>query len=328
MITRRIILTAVGAASLLRPLRLLAQQRSKTYRIGFLGPTSAAAYASRIAAFRRGLGELGYVEGKNLVIEERWADGKYERLPGLVDELVKLKVDIIVATTTPAARAAQQSTKTVPIVAVNVANPLASGLVTSLARPGGNLTGLANYVGDTTEKQFGLLMALVPKLSRVAALTNPANQSHPGLLKSVEAAAEKTGTRVLAVKASNPAEIEDAYASIAQQRAEALIVLAEPLFYEHRVQVVALAARLRLPAIYNARQYVEAGGLISYGSNIDENHRHAARYVDKILKGARPGDLPVEQPSTIELTVNRKTAAQLGVSLPAEMLVSADKVVD
>jgi len=313
---------------LLRPLRLLAQQQAKTYRIGFLAPTSAAAYATRIAALRRGLGELGYVEGKNIVIEERWADGKYERLPRLAGELVKLKVDLIVTSTTPAAVAAQQSTKTVPIVAVNVADPLAAGLVTSLARPGGNITGLANYVGDTAGKQFGLLAVLVPKLSRVAVLLNPANQSMPGLLKSVEAAAEKTGTRVLPVKASNPAEIEDAYAAIAQQRAEALIVLAEPLFYEHRVQVVALAARLRLPAIYNARQYVEAGGLISYGSNIDEIHRHAARHVDKILKGARPGDLPVEQPSTMELTVNRKTAAQLGVSLPAEMLVSADKVVD
>ena len=326
MITRRNLLIGLGAASLGAPLKSLAQ--SKTFRIGFLGPVSASSYASRIAAFRQALRELGYVEGKNITIEERWADGKYERLPGLAEELVKLKVDLIVTSTTPPSRAAQHSTRTIPIVMVSVSDPVGSGLVASLARPGGYITGVANLVGDTTEKQFDLLVATAPKLSRIAVLSNPDNQAMQGLIKKVQESAYKIGARVFLVQARTPEEIDRAFSVMTQQGAKALIVLAEPLFFQQLTQVVNLASKARLPAIYNARQYVEAGGLMSYGSNNEEVHRYAARYVDRILKGAKPSDMPVEQLSAMELTINKKTAKTLGITFPREVLVLADKVIE
>jgi putative tryptophan/tyrosine transport system substrate-binding protein len=328
MITRRNLLIGLGAASLGAPLISLAQQQSKAFRIGFLGPVSASSYANRVAAFRQGLRELGYVEGKNITIEERWADGKYERLPRLAEELVKLKVDLIVATATPPARAAQQSTRTIPIVMVSVSDPVGSGLVASLARPGGNITGVANLVGDTTEKQFDLLVATAPKLSRIAVLSNPDNQAMQGLIKKVQASAYKIGARVFLVQARTPEEIDQAFSVMTQQGAKALIVLAEPLFFQQRAQLVNLAGKARLPAIYNARQYVEAGGLMSYGSDNEKVYRYAARYVDRILKGAKPSEMPVEQLSAMELTINKKTAKTLGITFPREVLVLADKVIE
>jgi len=325
---RRNVIAALASLGSLFPGALLRAQPSKVWRIGFLGAPSAAGYAGNIAAFRRGLRELGYIEGKNVAIEERWADGKYERLPELARELIQLKVDLIVTTTTPAARAAQQSTTTLPILAVNVADPIGSGLVTSLSRPGGNITGLANFVGDTIEKQFELLAAVVPKLSRIGVLSNPANQSMQGLIQSIHKRAQKIGVRVILVEARKPEEIEPAFSAVAQQRADALIVLAEPLFFLHRWQVVDLASKTRLPVIYNGRKYVEAGGLMSYGADVEEIHRYAARYVDKILKGAKPADLPIEQPRAMELTINRKTARTLGLRLPQDVLALANKVID
>ena len=323
---RRFLLGAgmlLGAAPLAR-----AQSASKAFRIGFLGPTSADAWATRVEAFKRGLAEHGYVEGKNISIEFRWADGKYERLPDLAAELVRLRPDVIVTTTTPPARAARDSTKTIPIVVVNVADPVGAGLVASLARPGGNITGVANFVGDTTEKQFDLLTSTVPNLARLAVLSNPGNQSMQGLIGRVTGLAKRANIQIVHVRARTGEEIAQAFATIAEQRAEALLVLAEPLFYANRVQLTNLAEKARLPAIYNLPEYPEAGGLMSYGTNVNEVHRYAAGHVDKILKGARPENLPVEQPNKMEFVVNLKAANAIGVKFPRALLVRADRVIE
>ena len=328
MLTRRTVLVIIGLGLLANPLRAVTQQRSRVFRIGYLVPGSASAYASRLEAFKQGLGKLGYTEGKNFVIEYRWADGKYERLPDLAAELVRLKLDLIVTQTTPPTQAAQQATSTIPIVMVSVGNPVEIGLVASLARPGGNTTGVANFVGDTSAKQLDLLAATVPKLSRVAVLMNPANPSSKVIVKDVQTVAQAIGVRIILTQAQTPAEIEQAFSVMTKDRAQALLLLGDGYFFQQRVQITELAAKARLPAIYNIREYAEVGGLMSYGANALEITRRAAAYADRILKGAKPADIPVERPNTLELVINRKTEKALGIRFPGEMLLRADKIIE
>jgi putative ABC transport system substrate-binding protein len=322
---------AVGAllstGALLGLGRVLAQQ-GKLWRIGFLWPLTPDATPNRLAAFRDGLREFNYVEGRNISIEHRWAEGNYDRLAALAADLVRLNVDLIVTTTTPAAVAAKNATRTIPIVFVNVADPVATGLVASLARPGGNLTGVTNFFGTTTLKQLDLLLTAVPKASRIALLSNPDNQSMQGLIKSLESASEKRAVRLFNVEARTATDLDRTFSNVLRQRPDALLVLAELVFFANRKRVVAFAAKAHLPAAYPQPEYVEVGGLMSYGPDIEQLHRIAARYVDKILRGTKPAELPVEQPNAIELVINRRTAKTLGITLPRELLVSATRVLE
>jgi putative ABC transport system substrate-binding protein len=272
--------------------------------------------------------ELGYVEGKNLVIEWRFAEGMYERLPTLAAELVKMQVDVIVPAGTPMIIAAQKATTTIPIVFGGINDPVGSGFVKSLARPGGNITGLSNISVDISAKHLEMLLGMVPKLSRVAVLVNPDNSSHAMVLKSVQSAAQRTNAKILPAEARTAPEIEKVFSAVTGAKAGAVIVAGDALFNQQVRQIVELAAKHRLPSVGAIREYVDAGGLMSYGPSITESYRRAATYVDKILKGAKPGDLPVEQPTKFELFINRKTAKALGLTIPQSLLISADKVID
>ena len=328
MNTRRRIVLALGAGALAAPLASFAQQKPpKVARIGILGAGSASVWASRVEALRAGLRDLGYVEGKNIVIEYRWAEGKYERLPGLAAELVRLKVDVIVAVGTPAIQAAQRATTSIPIVMAVTADPVGSGFVASLSRPGGNITGLSSLNVDVSSKYLELLRAAVPKLSRVAVLVNPGHLLHPDFLKQVQAAAKTTGVNVSPVQASTASQIEAALGAMTRERAGALIVLPDPFYLTQAPRIAELAAQNRLPTMFWSRESVEAGGLMSYGQYLAEHYRRAAYYVDKILKGVKPADLPVEQSTKFELVINRKTAKALGLATPQSLLVRADEVI-
>jgi putative ABC transport system substrate-binding protein len=272
--------------------------------------------------------ELGYIEGKNLTIEWRFANGEYERLPGLAQELVRLNVDAILALGPPGAIAAQKATATIPIVAVVSVDPVAAGLVKSLAQPGGNLTGLSNLGLDLGAKHLELLLTIVPKLSRVAVLVNPVNTTHGMIVERVQAASQRVGVKVLALQAQTAQEIDSAFARMSRENAGAVIVALDPFFIQQAPQIAAGAIRHRLPSVFAFREAAEAGGLLSYGQNQADIYRRAAGYVDRILKGAKPADLPVEQPTTLELFVNRKTATALGLSIPHPLLISADKVIE
>ena len=328
--TRRTLLIALGAGALVVPLAPFAQQQGKLWRVGFLTPERrpASLDSDVYDAFRLGMRELGYVEGKNLVIEWRFADGKYERLPELVAEMVQLKLDAIVAVATPSIRAAQKATPTIPIVMVNPADPVGSGFIASLARPGGNITGLSNQLVDVSPKHLEMLLSMVPKLGRVAVLVNPANQGTLFILKSVQAAARSTNAAILPVEARTPAEIEKAFSAMARENVKAVIVARDSLFNQQVRQVAELAAKGRLPTVAGLREYVEAGGLMSYGPNRADIYRRAATYVDKIFKGAKPSDLPVEQPTKLEMVINRKTAKALGLTIPQSLLIRADQVIE
>lgn len=327
---RRRLLIALAAGALAAPFGSLAQQQGKVWRVGFLSQRARpdSLDSDVFGTFRRGMRELGYVEGKNLVIEWRFADGKIERLPDLASELVRLKVDIILAAGSPATGAAQKATATVPIVMGSVSEPVGAGFVKSLARPGGNITGLANMSGDTVSKQLEMLLSMVPKLSRVAMLMNPDSSTQVTTLKNVQAAAQGVGVTVLPVKARTPQEIENAFSVMTREKAGAVIVAADQYFRQQRFQIAALAMKHRIPSILPNREFAEAGGLMSYGPNVIDNYRRAAIYVDKIFKGARPGDLPVEQPTKIHLAINRKTAKTLGLTIPQELLLRADEVIE
>jgi putative ABC transport system substrate-binding protein len=328
MITRRKLLIALGANALVAPLGSFAQQQGKVWRVGFLGESEQSFYVQRLDAFKAGMRELGYVEGKNLVIETRFADSKYERLPGLVVEMIELKVNAIVAVSTRSISASQKATITIPIVMVNAGDPVGSGFVASLARPGGNITGLTNMLGDVSPKHLEMLVSMVPKLVRVGVLVNPPSSTQATILNNVRAAAQRTGLKILPVEARTPQDIESAFSTLAQQNAGAVIVLNNPFFGQQQRQIVGLATKNRLPSIYAIREFVEIGGLMSYGVDTFSQFRRAATYVDKILKGAKPGDLPVEQPMKLELVINRKTAKVLGIKIPQSLLISADKVIE
>jgi putative tryptophan/tyrosine transport system substrate-binding protein len=325
--TRRSLVLALGAALVTVPLRSLAQQ-GKVWRVGVLSARRrpASLDSDYYGAFPRRMGELGYVEGRNLVIEWRFADGEYERLPGMAAEVVKLSVDVILALGPPGAIAAQKATTTIPIVFVVSTDPVGAGLVKSLAQPGGNITGLSNLAGDLSPKHLEMLLALVPKLSRVAVLLNPGNSAHATILKNVQAASQKAGIKILPVHAQTPQEIESAFSMMVRENAGAVIVALDPLFIQQGAQIAEQAAKHRLPSIFANREYAEAGGLMSYGQNQVDIYRRAAGYVDKILKGAKPGDLPVEQPTRLELLINSKAAKALGLTIPQSLRVSAEMI--
>jgi putative ABC transport system substrate-binding protein len=325
---RRKLLKALGAAVLTAPFGSFAQQQNKVWRIGVLHPSSRpdSLESHFLGAFPLGMRELGYVEGKNLVIEYRWAENKAERLPGLAAELVQLKVNVIVATSN-AVNAAQKATASIPIVMAGAADPVGDGLIKSLARPGGNITGISNLAGDISSKQLEMLRDMVPKLTRVVVLRNPNSPNNTALI-NLEAAARRIAVTIIAVDARTPQEIDNAFSQMARQKPDAAFVIRDSFFNRQVRQIAELAAKHRLPTIYGAREYPEAGGLMSYGNSLTAQWRHAATYVDKILKGAKPADLPVEQPTIFELVINGKTAKALGLKIPQSLLIMADKVIE
>jgi ABC-type uncharacterized transport system substrate-binding protein len=305
-----------------------AQQPAKVPRIGYLGGASLSAIPARIEAFRQGLRELGYVEGKNLVIEWRSAEGKLDRLPALAAELVRLKVDVIVTGGPTNTRAAKGATSTIPIVMTNDSDPVGTGVVASLARPGGNITGLATLRSELSGKQLELLKEIIPKLSRVAFFGTSTDPANAESLRETELAAGTFGVKVQYLDVLSPKDIETAFRAAGKGRADAVLMLVVgPVANSRRKEFAELAVKSRLPAIYYQREYVEAGGLMSYGTSVTDLDRRAAVYVDKILKGAKPADLPVEQPTKFELVINLKTAKQIGLTIPPNVLVRADKVI-
>jgi len=304
-----------------------AQQPKNVPQIGFLGFTSLSGIAARIEAFRQGLRELGYVDGKNIVIEYRSAEGKLDRLSELAAELVRLKVDVIVTSGPSVTRAVKEATTTIPIVMGFDTDPVGNGFVASLARPGGNITGLSVVSPELSGKQLELLKEIVPKLSRVAVLGTSTNPGNSQALKETELAAGAFTVQLQNLDVLSPKDIETAFRDASKGRAGAVLVLASPIIESHRTQIADLAAKNRLPAIYYAPEFVEAGGLMSYGTSFADLFRRAATYVDKILKGAKPGDLPVEQPKKFEFIINLKTAKQIGLTIPPNVLARADKVI-
>ncbi len=321
-------LLALGVGLLGRSPLLRAQEPSKSVRVGFLRQADLDSSRLYLEAFKKGLRDLGYVEARNLALELRFAGGRAERLPVLAAELVARKVDVIVASDTPSTRAARQATSTIPIVMANIIDPIGSGFVTSLARPGGNTTGLSSMVSDLSGKHLELLAAMVPKLTRVAVLLNPANSGHRRILKNIQVAAEKTGVRVVALEAETSQQIEGAFTAMTRDRMGAVIVANDSFFSQQIRRIAELAIRHRIPSITANRVSVETGLLASYGNDGADNYRHAAIYVDKILKGARPAELPVEQPVNLELIINLKTAQALRLTIPQSLLQRADRVID
>jgi len=306
-----------------------AQPPEKMPRVGslHLGSHSDPVIQSYLEAFRQGLRELGYVEGQNIAIEYRWAEGKYDRLPGLAAELVSLKVDIIVATALPAIQAAKQATGTIPIVMTSSLDPVATGFAANLARPGGNITGLSAMAPELVGKQLELLKELVPKVSRVALLGNPANPGTAPMVRRAQDAARELGIRLQPLEARSPSEIDNAFAAMTRERAGALLVLLDVMFADHRARIADLAAKHRLPAVYGLQDFAEVGGLIVYGSSFVDRFRRAAIFVDKILKGAKPAALPIEQPTRFALTINLRAAKALGLTIPQSLLLRADQVI-
>lgn len=323
---RQIVVTALAAGAIPASFQLCAQQ-SKVYRIGFLGNSTAALEANLVGPFRAGLRDLGYVEGRNVVIEYRWAEGDYERLPRLVAELVALKVDVIVTAGTPAALAVQRGAARTPLVMVAVGDPVGTGLVASLALPGGNGTGLTSIAPDLEGKRLELLSEVVPKLSHVSILMNPANPFHASAHREVHAAGKLLGVRIHSFEVRTARELDHAFEAIAKEKPDAFIMLADRVFLHSRTRIVDFAAHNRIPAAYAYRELVEAGGLMSFGPNYADMHRRAAMYVHKILRGAKPGDLPVELPTKFELVINVATAKALGLAIPQSVLVRADELI-
>lgn len=323
---RRFLLAACWL--LVTPVRAPAQQTGKVWRIGFLTTRSRPEGLERdfLSAWVPKLRELGYVDGKNLAIEWRFAGGDNDRLPALAADLVRQSPDLIITAGTPAALAAQKATASIPIVIAGVADPVGFGLVASLSRPGANITGASIMATDVSVKSLEFLRAFVPELSRVAVLLNPTNPIDPVALRQIQIAAEPRSVGVAAFEASTAGQIDAAFAAIASSRVEALIVAPDPLLVNQAHQIVDAVTRLRLPAIYPFRPFVEAGGLMCYGQDIYANFRVAATFVDRIFKGARPGELPVEQPTQLVLVVNRRAADAIGVKLPSSILARADEV--
>jgi putative tryptophan/tyrosine transport system substrate-binding protein len=282
-----------------------------------------------VEAFLEGMRALGYVEGQHFVLEYRGAQGQFEGFPDLAAELVRLKVEVIVAQGTPAALAAKHATTTIPIVMVGVGDPVGSGLVASLARPGGNITGLSNLSPELVRKQLEFLKDVRPTVSRVAVLWNPANPASHLMVRAADVAAQALGVQLHLVEARGrgPDAFDSAFAAMTNAHADALLVLADTIFFEHRRRLAELAAMSHLPTMYQGREHVEAGGLISYAASVPDVWRHGATYVDKILKGAKPADLPVEQPTRFELVINLKTAQALGITMPPSLLLLADEVI-
>ena len=320
----------LGAVLLVVQVCSHAQKQVRIWKVGFLASRGRpkSLEADFYGELPRGLEELGYFEGRNLVIEWRFADAHYERLPGMASELIGLNVDVLVADGMKATLAAQNKTKTIPIVFGGVSGPVENGVVKSLGHPGGNTTGLALLVGDTVRKQLETLRVLLPGLARMAVLWNPANPSSQYAFENLRAAAQRVHIKVLSLQARTTAEIDDAFLRASDSRVAAMVVMPGLLITNSFPRIAALAATHRLPCVAGLREYVEAGGLMSYGTNHRYNYHRIATYVDKLFKGARPEDLPVEQPTKIELVINRRTASALGLTIPPELILLADTVIE
>ena len=314
-------------ATLLVTTSSVESQQTKVPRIGFLGATDPSTNVARIEGFRQGLRDLGYLEGKNIVIEYRWAEGKTERLPSLAAELVSLKVDIIVTAGPAVTRPAKETTSTIPIVMSFDNDPVGSGFVSSLARPGGNITGLSALFPELSGKRLELLKEIVPRLSRVAVFGTSSQPGTGQALKETEFAAGSFGVQVQYLEIRDSKDIETAFQAARKGRADAVLVLSSAVIFSQRTQIANLAAKNRLPVIFPQNEFVEDGGLMSYAPNYADLFRRAATYVDKILKGAKPADLPVEQPTKFEFIINLKAAKQIGLTIPPNVLVRADKVI-
>ena len=321
-------LYGVALGAFATPFDAEAQQAGRVYRVGYLSVPTRASVENALQAFLRALRELGWVEGQNLIIEYRWAEGKVERLPDLAADLVRRKVDVIVAPAGSAALVAKHATSSIPIVMMFPNDPVEMGLVASLGRPGGNVTGTSFTSGpEIFGKQLQILKEILPHASRVAILWNPADQGAALQVREVEAAARSLRIRVQRVEARGPEEFDSAFAAMARERAEALLVAHGPTFLVHRARLAELAVKGRLPTMYSFREHVEAGGLMAYAVNMTDFIGRAAVYVDKILKGAKPADLPVEQPTKFELSINLKAAKGLGITVPQSLLLRADEVI-
>jgi len=311
------------------PVATQAQHAGKVYRIGYLSYSSSTANTHLHEAFRQGLRELGWVAGQNITIDPRFAEGRADRLPDLAADLVRLKVDIIVTTSTPATLAAKNATETIPIIAANFGDPVGVGLIESLARPGGNITGLSASVGvDTFSKELELLKEIAPGVSRVAVLSNPANPFHASAIANLKVAAQALKVELQLLEAGSSDKFYGAFAAMSKERAGALLVVTDTIFLLHRALVADLASKNRLPSMYGMGEYVKAGGLISYGPNHSDRFRHTATLVDKILRGVKPAELPVQQPTKFDLTINLKTARALDLSVPPSLIARADEVIE
>ena len=329
MNNRRKLVMALGAGVLTASFNSFAQQPEKVWRVGFITAFSRQVMldSGRLDAFIQAMRKLGYVEEKSLAIEWRFADGKHERLPGMAAELAALKPDVIVATGSPAIRAVQKATATIPIV-MSTGDPVGSGFVASLARPGGNITGLSTGNGDVSAKYLELLMSVTPKLSHVAILGDPGSSTYGTIVKNVRAAAQRAGVTVMQVDVRTREELVSSFTNIAREHANGVITAPTPIVIEQGRQIAELAAKFRIPTIYGYTRSVEAGGLMSYAANVNTSYSKAATYVDMILKGAKPADLPVEQANEYELVVNLKTAKALGITFPPSILARADRVIE
>lgn len=328
MISRLIAALTAAIVLLTGAFGATAQESKAVPRIGLLGSASLERDRGPAAAFHQGLRELGYVRGRNIVIEERWAAGDFEKLPELIAELLRLRIDVLVVAGAPAAHAARTATRTIPIVMTNAADPVGTGLVASLARPGGNITGRSDFNTGVVAKRLQLLKETLPAASRVAVLSNPANPTNPPQLQLSRAAAPAAGVALLSLEAQRLEDIDRVFGALAKERVDALVVFGDPFLGTRQKRILELATKRRLPTFGSQPSWTEHGALMSYGTNFNELFHRAAAYVDKILKGARPADLPIEQPSAFELTINLKVAQAFGITVPRPVLVRADRVIE
>jgi ABC-type uncharacterized transport system substrate-binding protein len=325
---RRTFLALFGGVVAAWPFAARGQHAGKISRVGFMGNSTAALEANLIGPFREGLRSHGYEEGRNVEIVFRWAEGNYERFPALIAELIAENVDVIVTAGTPAAFAVKKATSTVPVVMAAVGDPVGTGLVSSLARPGGNITGLSGTATDLEGKRLELLREVAPNLSQVAFFLNPANALHDLSLRQARAAANALRIKLLPQEVRRSEDLDGAFASIVKEQPGGLLILADRIFLHNRERIMKFAIERRLPSVNAYRELVEAGGLMSYGPSYEDMHRRAADYVDKILKGARPGDLPIEQPTKFDLLINAKAAKALAIAFPPTVLARADEVIE
>jgi putative ABC transport system substrate-binding protein len=326
-VERREFIKLLGGAAATWPLAARAQQAGKVYRVGFLWDRPDV-WPHALEAFRSELRELGWIEGQNIAVEYRWAEGRFDRLPDLAKELVQLKVDVIVAPTSIYTGAAKRATGTIPIVFASHADPIGSGHVTSLARPGGNITGFTIMMSETTAKSLELFKEVVPGLAHVAVIWDPATPSHRPGLQAVEVTSRALGLRLQALAVPNATEFDSAFSAMVQEQADGVVVLSTPLFMGGAKRLAELAIKHKLPTMFGPREHVEAGGMLSYSPDRADLYRRAATYVDKILKGAKPAELPVQQPTKFEFVINLKTANTLGIAIPPTLLARADEVIE
>ena len=329
MNNRRKLVIALGAGALAAPLGLRAQQlTARAARIGWVVAGSPVTHAISLAAFRDGLQKLGYSEGQNVAFEYRWAEGNLERLPGLVLDLVQRKVDVILAGGTPVAVAAKNATRSIPIVMAGVGDPVEVGLITNLAHPGGNITGMAATLPDVARKRLEILKEIIPRLARVSVIWNPSSSVAQRESKGIKESASVLRLSLNFYEAQTLTQLQNSLNLIPKSRPDGIIVLNDPLVFTYRKNIAEFASQAKIPSIYGFSEFVTVGGLISYGANIADTYRRAAIYVDKILKGAKPGDLPIELPRTFELMINKKTADAIGVTIPNSILLRADKLIE